>query len=271
MTNQKKSTDKKNQTISFDFNLANVILCGGNGGGGGRGGRLMRTSMEAAIGDMLLQHWSGVEVGNPLPYFEKYMEGPKQPSQKVVENTLKNAFSKGFSATLNNGGLSEVKKSASSAMLSELKNEGLSRPVTQGFRDLLFHVESSDPTRNNIPRDLNEVNSSLPNYSNSDQVALNEASETLALKQTLGSFVLDILSGYPVSNIAVGFQANGGRDSNIISALNEAYSNSFSKEGNYKGLFGKNLASAFYKVVNTNNSEYKMELSTLYNTGKKLV
>ena len=117
----------------------------------------MRLSLERSIGKMLLVHWSGKVVGDPVDYFRTEMKGqPEHPSQHVVEQILAKSFESGFSKTIEGRDFAGVQKLVSKELANSLKAEGLVRPTTLGFRDLLFHIETSSPLRQGIPLELTD-------------------------------------------------------------------------------------------------------------------
>ena len=150
------------QTSLHRVNRRAFVLCGGSGGGGGGGGgRQVRNALDTAVGSMMLDHWLGRDVGDPVERFRRELGEITHPATPLVERILKSAFGNSFSKAVSAMSIQEIRSATGAALAEGLARENLTRPTTPGFRDVMIHISPDDPSRTGLPGHLADTPVSL--------------------------------------------------------------------------------------------------------------
>jgi hypothetical protein len=198
----------------------------------GAAGPRCRAALERSVGAMYLSDWKGVKVGDPVPYFRSALAtiNPRNatnvPGQTVVEEVLSEAFKDGFSATLDQYGLTDIHTRLGRALGEILHRERLTRPVTAGFRDMVLHLPRANGP---ISRGGEEAGGGGARAEEGvgGRGGGGGAVERCALEDSIGGGFIDFANGYVVGDIAQGFAANGGTDVHISYALSNTFGSKF--------------------------------------------
>ena len=198
-----------------------LVFCGGGGGGGGAACRL---SLEAGIWNMVLDHWNGQGVQDPISYFRNEM-GPGGVGNDVAkvanssavlttEKVLEDTFCGNFEGTLNVIGFACIRDRVSRTIADTLNNSNSRLATCPGFRDMIMQLPADHQLKADLPSGADVADSTSTeadrlasklfggsgNGGNGGGGGGGRFADRNALAITLGSAFLDYFNGFPVGD-----------------------------------------------------------------------